>query len=222
MVNSSKDKKISDDVIKDYLYATLSDKNKGDIELIVPKILKNTILSIDGFRYYLTGNNEKELMLRCEPQLFLDYKYERLFEQAFRFFSKWKDRQNEFKVLFSDSINKVETFNEEIFKNDNMQLYQELKKKYDISIFVNRKNWGKDKYIDDVSFEALSIYNQCKLIVETVRAFNRKFDSVDLRLIGETEHTGKIVVSKNINIYNNVYILNHSITSLMGNIIKVK
>ncbi len=177
--------------VESYLRNKLKLKATDNLKILIPKILKNTILKIDGFPYYLTGNNEQKLLLRGEPQLLLPTEYERLLEQAVRFL-----KSNKPNVSYANSINKVKNFDENVFREDNWRLYQELKHKYENSIFKYRINWSSDNYIDADAFNKLTVLKQCKLLIEMVRAFNRASNGVDLQLIGKSKLTGKISLSK--------------------------
>lgn len=201
-----------------YLRQKLKLEDGDRLKILIPKILKNTILKVDGYNYYLVGNNDKQLLLRSEPQLILAPAYERLFEQAARFAAT-----NKTTVTFSDSINKVEDFTEERFKEDNWLVYQELKNKYENTLLKNRINWSSTNYIDEASFKELTILEQCKLLIQTAQGFNRSRDDIDLTIIGKGSRIGNAKIGKNqLDNKKSVSLIHKSICGLYEQEIRIK
>lgn len=202
-----------------YLKRSLGLGEDDQLKVLIPKILKNSILRIDGYNYYLTGNNETHLIIRSEPQLILDPKFERLFEQAVRFYEK-----RALNVSYKDSINKVEDFNEQMFKDDNWKLYTELKRKYEETFLKNRLNWSLDNYAQKDNFYKLNALNQCKVLIETAHAFNRVYKGVNLKDIGiKGDAIGITLVGKS-TVFNKTFVslIHKSITGLYEQEIKLK
>lgn len=186
-------------------------KECKDFKLLYPVIKFNSLLKVDGYYYYIggkTGNSYylyNAVPLKLSPE---DILYVKKIDKA----------------INNGNYNEINSENECIItKEKNIDLYNRLLSKLTGGIFEKRKGSllsslknGQDK------FNSLDKDKQCIVIQNIVSSFSANTQTVDLSLIDEASHAGKIVLNKNMKNYSECVLVNQSITGLYTYEIKLK
>jgi len=207
---------VKDDVLLKYMMDTLTLENKKkkvtDVKVIKKLIRQRELVRIDGYEYYIAGKSGNTIALISAVPLKLDTKwtgYIKVIEQSVKDKSVL-DKKHDGKQIIS--------------KEENLELYQALTNKLRSKPFVNRKCSilsvlleGEDKFKD------LSIEEQGFVLAKIISWFNTQEQTVDLRLIGGTEHSGKLGINKKIAdtgkktpLFNEFTLISQSMTGLMS------
>lgn len=187
---------------KDELYRYCTDRLKlVNPSIRMRKIKIQSLIKKDGYFVYLSGKTLDRLILKNAVNMCVD--------------------QN-----MINYIKKIEKYNEknnldvEICKEENIRLYDLFINKYNNTIFAKRPNpigekliRGKNKYIN------LSIEGQCKIIGEILNLSVIGNPMADLSLIGGSKKTGVMLMSKKISEYNELTLINQSVSGIYSNTI---
>lgn len=174
-------------------------------ELLIAKIKFNALLSINGFKVHLTGNNENQLLFKNANQLVL--KEENI---------KYIKRLENFKKRYDENKESRITAFDEITKEDNLALYGIFENKLKNTVYKEKleaqiKTLGeaKGKFIE------INIEEQSILLLEILNLFRCIPNGADLSLLGKGKGVGvKITISKNLNPKDNIYLCSQSVTGL--------
>lgn len=176
-------------------YEEKSNKKTYSIEnfkLVKNRILKNSLISVNGYKYYLRGNNENNILLGSAEQLILSNEIEKYIKKIEKIINESKDKK-EYKINDKIGITTI----------DNIKLYDILLEKMDKSIYKNRSanqfealSKKREKFID------LDLYQQCKILNEIIKNFSCKVtNKSNLELLGLGKNVGQnLTISKNIDI----------------------
>ena len=200
--------------IKDLLISDIRMENidKGSIEnleLVKEKILKNSVISINNYKYYLVGVND----LCSAEELVVSADVEKYLKQISSYVSIL-DKMFNGKDLVLETVNEIADRNNIILTN-NIKLYDLLIDKFENTVYKNRVskitdylNQNRDNYLE------LNLYEQCKIILEILENFNCSVTKrIKLKLLNVNKEIGRL--SKTINFNNDKVILyNYSITGL--------
>lgn len=154
-------------------------------EVIRQRILKNTMLSIDGYRFVITGkaNGGKIITMESAIPLLLDDKYVKMIKRIERFLERKRIDKN----LVVDSIH------DGITREGNLMIYDELLRKAKLSIYMKRpSNQTSSIEKGRSSFLDLSVEDQCIVISNLLLYFGMGGGICDLSLIGSVKQAGRI------------------------------
>lgn len=160
------------------------------------KIKLQSCMELDGYRVHITGKTGKQLILRNNVQLSL--------------FSSWINYIK--KIENSVEKNQVD---KDISIDTNIELYDLIVDKHVNGIFKRKPNYvgeklktGKEKFIQ------LSLENQCKALIQILNLTSIGTAVGDLSMIGGASISGKMLMNKEISKYNQVKIINSSVTGI--------
>lgn len=155
-------------------------------EVIRQRILKNTMLSIDGYRFLITGKSGggQKITMESAIPLFLDDKYVKMIKRIERFLERKRIDKN----LVVDSIH------DGITREGNLMIYDELLRKAKLPIYMKRPSSqtssiekGRSSFLD------LSVEDQCIVISNLLLYFGMGGGLCDLSLIGAAKKAGAVV-----------------------------
>lgn len=165
------------------------------------KIKMQSLISIDGYRYYISGKTVNRIILRNALNI--------CFNQ------KW--------VNYIHDIDKyVETgrMPEGISKEKNLELYKMLSEKHEHGVFSKRQNPVGERLKAGLSIvETLTVKEQCALIYEILKLTAIGPTVADLRAIGGTQKSGIMLHSKMISKTDEFKLINQSVTGIYENAI---
>ncbi len=173
--------------------------------VIVPQILTGSLLEIDGKRGVLTGRTEEKLTFNQAYQLVLSP-----FDVAqIKIRSKYLERcafaKQELPLGRADCITAEE----------NIRLYDLFSSKIRSTVYGNwfaplltTLDKSREKFV------SLSIYNQCGVLSEILKAFRCNAEHPCLKQIDGPDKAGTTRLDKNLENYNEAYIIHQSLTGL--------
>ena len=184
-------------------------KGMSDVEILVPKIKKNTLMVVNGFPMRIRGENEKDLMFKGGLQLKLDEENTETLRAIEKYLEKNKDKEDH---KISETLDKIA--NEKVDT-----LYDKLKEKL-FSVYRDRpanpiqticdKRW-EFKESDD-------LYKKIETINEILNLLRCDANtSADLTFIEGAKYSGKLTIKKNTVGKGKVTIINQSVTGLFEN-----
>ncbi len=188
-------------------------------EIVVPKIKKYAELEKDGFRYYITGQNEKQLSLHNATQLKLDKHIVKLLKPMSEFYKIYNSlaKEQKDKLTLPDRL-KFDKKNKDKIKLSNETaniVFDELIRKLSISPLNNifQKAYEnllkvKEKFYD------LTLENKCIQIIRILLMTSCNAALGDYSLLGGSKLNGKLQPGKNIT-DSTVYLINKSVTGLI-------
>lgn len=150
----------------------------------------NTVLSMDGFRYCITGSANKGTKIMTQPivQFSSEQEWQFYLKKIERFVEK---KNNNSKLVYDSGYDKIT-------KEKNLELYDLYVDKLQNTIYSKRCNsplqtliTGRDKFID------LDIEEQAKAILNIHQVFGRANSGCDLTAIGGSGHAAVAGISTN-------------------------
>ncbi|MBS6931120.1 MAG: type II CRISPR RNA-guided endonuclease Cas9, partial [Lachnospiraceae bacterium oral taxon 082] len=152
----------------------------GDVKILFNKLKIQSLLDINGYQAHLSGKTGNQLTLRnamnlCVPE-------------------KWTAYIKKLEKLVVGHVKE-----QEISSEANIELYDLLTDKHLNSVYAKRPNAYGQKLIDNRSrFVNLKPESQCEAILQILKLTKIGNNETNLKLIGESEHSGKMLISKNL------------------------
>ena len=178
-----------------------------DPVIIAPKIRMNALLEIDGKRINITGrqNGGDVIIYKHSYQLAIDKEHEQYIKNIDKYVTRCSVARDELPVRSYDGISKeqnIELF-EWFVEKLNTKVYSSLFAKMQTTIESN-----KNKFVE------FSVFEQCKLLMEILKAFKCDRQLSDLKAIGGSASSGVISTNKKLNGMESAYLINQSVTGL--------
>lgn len=163
----------------------------------VAKIKIQSLVKVNGFFMHISGKTGNQIIMRNAVNLCLKL--------------QWM----EYIKVLEKSCEKENVNEETINKEKNMKLFSELVDKHNTAIFKKKPNAMGDKLNKSKDkFEALDLLSQCKVLLQILQLSRIGTTMADLRLIGLSANSGKILISKNIANIEEFKLINQSVTGL--------
>ncbi len=179
-------------------------------EVIVNKIYIESVIEINGFRYNITGRSNDDIMLKHMYQLVLDNHWTRYIKEIYQYIEKCRELNTSLDPrLFKCSEKSIE-----INKENNTELYKVLSIKLSNNIYSNVLRIIHNTVNSDSSFSSLEIIDQCKVIIELLKAFSCDSQKSDLTLIGGASKSGTLKFNKKLTNFESVTLVHQSTTGL--------
>lgn len=176
--------------------------------VVNPRLLMNTQLEIDGYRFSITGksNGGKVITLNSSIPLFLSQESQQTLKKIERFFNK--------KRKFPDI--KIDSKHDGMTMDNTLSLYKELLDKLSCNIYLKRPSNQSDILKDSRNmFENFDLADRCNIIREVVNYFAMNEGKADLTLINGTKACGVLTKGARIDLgKTDLCIIYQSITGL--------
>ena len=168
----------------------------GDVKILFNKLKIQSLLEINGYQVHLSGKTEGRLILRNAMNLCLP--------------EKWISYIKKLEKLVAGNVKE-----QAITSEANIELYDLLTDKHLNSVYAKRPNAYGQKLVDDRSnFVNLKPESQCEAILQILQLTKIGNNETNLKLIGESEHSGKMRISKNLKDTDKPAIICQSVTGL--------
>lgn len=160
------------------------------------RIKLQSLIKKDGYYMHLSGKTGNQVTLRnavnlCLKQNWIDY---------IRLLEKYREKQ---------------ILDAKVTEEDNHSLYDILLQKHTKEIFRFRPNGIGDKLMErKENFEALSLEEQCLVLLQIIRATQIGNAVADLRLLHEAENSGTMKFNKKISDAGEFVLINQSVTGI--------
>lgn len=183
-----------------------SKKRRENFKVIYKKLLINTVIDVNGFRYYVTGGKQKEIHIKSAIQLLLEEEITTLIGKI---------------VKFCDS-NYLRKNSKYITEENTLKVYEYLMKKLDSSYYRN-KRFSKDvcklkEQTTKDNFKKLSLEEQCSVLLEIL---NILVDANKYNLNKLGFSINKSTIGINLTTNESFKVINQSITGLFENEIDI-
>lgn len=183
-----------------------SKKRRENFKVIYKKLLINTVIDVNGFRYYVTGSKPDEIHIKSATQLLLEEEITMLIGKIVKFCNSNYLRKN----------------SKYITEENTLKVYEYLIKKLDSSYYRNKrfsKNVCKLKeQTTKDNFKKLSLEEQCSVLLEIL---NILVDANEYNLNKLGFSMNKSTISTNITTNESFKVINQSITGLFENEIDI-
>ena len=168
----------------------------SEVNILRRKLKIQSLLEFNGYQVHLSGKTGDRLILRNAMNLCLP--------------AKW--------VTYIKKLEKavnVQIFEEVITSGENIKLYDILTDKHANTVYAKRPNaYGQKLLADRETFVALQLKQQCEALLQMLQLTKIGSTETNLLLIGESEHSGKILISKNLKTSDRPAIISQSATGL--------
>lgn len=167
-----------------------------NVRILCKKLRIQSLLEINGYRMYLSGKTGNQLKMRNAINLCLSDKQIRYIRKIEKF-------------------SETEVLDEVLCEAGNIQLYDALVEKHMHTIYAKRPNAVGEKLEKArEQFVELAVDDQCKVLYQILQLTKIGPVSADLTLIGESAHTGVMLISKKLKQTDSVYLVEQSVTGL--------
>lgn len=182
---------------------------KNELGLIKPDVRLDgikvqSLMKVNGYYLHLSGKTNKQLAMRNAVNLCLNrewVEYIHLLEKGFEN-GNWSLKIN---------------------KESNSELYALLTDKHCNTIFSKRPNpVGEKLRSEQNTFNQLPLDNQVNLLLQILQLSAIGITQADLREIGGAGIAGKMLLSKDISKYDEVFLIYQSVTGLFEKVINLK
>ena len=153
-------------------------------EILRARILKNTMISIDGYKFCLTGKTDNRITLDSAIPLLIDDEMVFLIKKIEKFLARRKQNSN---LLIDEK-------HDEISRDNNLKIYDLFLSKAQSHLYLKRPS-GQATTIKNGRelFIALSIEDQCVVISNLLLYFGMGGGKADLSLIGGSKNAGVLL-----------------------------
>lgn len=181
-----------------------------DVDVQIPCVKFNTLISIDGFRMNISCKSNGGLVLLCKPavQLVLSYNQELYIKKMISYLNKCTQMNGIKEVTKYDHLS----------ADENIELYLTITEKLLNTIYCVKYSKLGSKLVDkEKMFNELSIYEQCSILLQLITILHSNLRTGDLTLIGESKQSGSLTIGNKIAKTKDVHsfkIIHQSITGL--------
>ncbi len=190
--------------------AFMDEKISADSNVLIPCVKINTLVSVDGFRMHISGksNGGSQILYKPAMQLVLDPGLMLYTKKITAYLRKCVELKREKTITERDGIT----------LDNNLMLYDALCHKFSNTVLkVKFSGLAKKMNNNKAVFEALSLKEQCEVLLQVLNIVHANARSGDLTLIGESKNSGIITTGSNIapaKKFKSFKIINQSITGL--------
>lgn len=174
-------------------------------QIIVGKIRADMLWEIDGSKVYITGRTGDALLCKHAYELIVDSEHEQYIKQIGKYIERCAKAKKELEITEFDGID----------YDKNVELYNWFTEKLNANVYVKLfKNALSTltEYID--KFYSMSLYSQCRLLLEILKLFKCDRQLSDFSGLSGVKKAGTITFNKKISNCGTAYLINQSVTGL--------
>lgn len=173
--------------------------------IVYPRILKDSLLELDGRKMYITGRSGDKLLGKHPYQLSLSMDAEQKIKRISKYIERCETAKRELEITTYDDIT----------ADGNIEIYDLLINKLSTPVYGG--------YFSDICrtcengrdiFISLSLYQQCVQLLELLKLFKCDRTTANLCAINGVKTAGIIQPIKTISSRGSAYIINQSVTGL--------
>ncbi len=180
--------------------------------VLLNKIRIDTLFNVDGFHMWLSARAGKQLIFKGANQLVLSDTDEATLKKVIKFINRRKENKN-VEIYSSDGLTS------EMLR----EVYDTFLGKIRNTIYgIRLKAQEKTLSSGIEAFEKLRIEDQCLVIYEILHLFQCQRILADLKLIGGSGNAGSLTLNSDITKYENISIINQSVTGIYEQVINLK
>ena len=168
----------------------------SEVNILRRKLKIQSLLEFNGYQVHLSGKTGNQLILRNAMNLCLA--------------EKW--------ITYVKKLEKavnVQLVEQLITPESNLELYDILADKHAYSVYAKRPNaYGERLLAGKEDFIKLTLDRQCEILLQILQLTKIGTNEANLKLIGESEHSGKMLISKNLKELDRPMMICQSVTGL--------
>lgn len=193
----------------DYLKEQRGLKNP---RVLLNKIKTDTLFQVDGFRMWISGRTENQLIFKGANQLLLPSKEVETLKKVLKFVARQKENK-ELKIFASDKIEKEMLIG----------LYDTFLSKLQKTVY-GRRLGKQEKTLSDKRdiFKNLNMEEQCIVLSEILHMFQCQSGSSNLKLIGGPEKAGILVLNNDVTKCGQIQIIHQSPAGIYEQVIDLQ
>ena len=167
-----------------------------NVQILCEKLRIQSLLEIDGYRMYLSGKTGDRLIMRNAMNLCLS-------DEQIKYIKKL------------EKLSETGVLDDRICEGKNIELYDVLTDKHLCTVYARRPNAVGEKLARArEKFVTLTISEQREVLCQVLQLTKIGPVIANLTLIGESQHTGKMLISKKVKESDRAYIVEQSVTGL--------
>ena len=172
-------------LLKEYIE---KDRGLTDVEILIPKVLINSLFRYNNSLIRITGRSPKLLLINIDMPLYVDTKFLPSIKSIVAFVNKKRINENtglsKYAVERLDNINEIF---EELFKKINLNCYGDMLNSVRKAVTANKE-----------SFYDLCLEDKCEVIYEMLILFQNNSLSAKLSLIGGQAKTSRVRITNSL------------------------
>ena len=187
-------------VVMEYL------QNSGLVEpnILIPKLKVKSLISANGYQAWLAGITGPTIVLHNAQQWFTNAETDNYIKQLVKLMEKDKSgrlsalEKEQEKIPLTSNRKEVTLY---ATKNSNIELYSAIIERLNKKIYQGLpavKTFQKKLQKSMLTFESLTTFKQCKVLLQLARFMKCNAESADLSLLGEGSRCGTLTIGKNI------------------------
>lgn len=176
-----------------------------DPEIIVGKIRIDTLWEIGGSKLYVTGRTGKNLVCKHAYELVIDSEHEQYIKKIGKYIERCTKSKKELEITKFDGID----------YDKNIELYNWFINKLKADVYARLFKNALSNLVEykDVFYD-MSLYGQCKLLLEILKLFKCDRQVSNFSELSGVKSAGIIRFNKKISNLSSAYIINQSVTGL--------
>lgn len=173
--------------------------------IIAEKVRFDSMLELNGKRLLITGRSGSQLLYKHTYQLAIDPTHEKYIRAVSKYVTRCSAQREELPVTRSDGLT-VE---------QNADLYEWFLEKCDQRVYADfLKNMKADMLVNRDTFDNMSVLEQCKLLMEILKAFRCNSQVPDFTALCGKGTVAQIKYSSNLGYFKSAYLIDQSVTGL--------
>lgn len=174
-------------------------------KIIVPKVRMDSLLELDGQRLYVSGRSNNRLRCQHTYQLVMDSAHEKYIRAISKYVDRCLAQRTELPVSAYDGICVIQ----------NEDLYRWFIEKCNQSVYSSfLANMKADMIANCEKFVGMSLFEQCKLLLEIIKAFRCNAQVPNFSSLCGKSEVAAIFRGINLTKYSSAFIVNQSVTGL--------
>lgn len=176
-----------------------------DPKIIVGKARVDMLWEIDGSRLYITGRSGIALLCKHAYEFIADNEHEQYIKRIGKYIERCTKAKKELEVTKFDDID----------IKRNIELYNWFVEKLKSDVYAKLLKNALSNLIDYSNvFYEMSLYSQCKLLLEILKLFKCDRQLSDFSTLSGIKGAGQIKFNKKISNLSSAYLINQSVTGL--------
>lgn len=161
-------------------------------KILIPKIKIDSLFSFDGFRMHISGRTGKQIIFKNANQLVLSPDEQHDIKRISRYLERNKSAGDDPEITSFDGLT----------KEKNLALYRTLLSKLQNPLYsVKYATVAKAVAQAQELFQRLNVGDQCYVLMQILNLFTCNARIADLKCIGMSSNTGKLLLQKNLSTY---------------------
>ncbi len=190
----------NENAVKEYLLSC------GFVEpkIIVSKLKMKSLVSINGYKVWIAGMTGKQILIHNAQQWFVDGKTDLYVKQIAKLIEKDKNgklsqgEKEQEKIALISNRNATTLY---ATREENLALYLSVIERLNKTMYQGLsavRSFAEKLCNKQTIFEDLTVFEQCKVLLQIVRFMKCNAEKADLTLLNDGANCGTLLIGKNI------------------------